>query len=109
MPEARRTPKASLIVTIKKQKAKMKVSLETPDLKATHVVRVVTRAVWLEGKPPVRQTRLSDKALSEWIFPEKSPIIVFMNWAVNQLNKHAWKTGFVIMSAKTFFPKCILI
>ena len=67
----------------------MKVSLETPDLKPTQVVRVVTRAVWLEGKPPVRHTRLSDKAFREWIFPEKSPIIVFMNWAVNQLNKHA--------------------
>jgi len=40
-------------------------SLETPDLKPTHVVSVVTRAVWLEGKPPVRQTRLSARALRE--------------------------------------------
>ena len=40
-------------------------SLDTPDLKPMQVVSVVTRAVWLEGKPPVRQMRLSAKALSE--------------------------------------------
>jgi len=34
---------------------------------------------------------------------------VFMNWAVNQLNKQAWNTGLEIISAKTFFPKNILI
>ncbi len=64
-PEARRTPKASLMVTIKKQKDSMKTSLERPDLKPTQVVKVVTRAVWLEGKPPVLQTRLSAKAFRE--------------------------------------------
>ena len=67
----------------------MKTSLEIPDLKPTHVVSVETRAVWLEGKPPVRQSRLSASAFSEWIFPEKSPIIVFMNCAENQLSKQA--------------------
>ena len=71
------------------QKESIKVSLETPDLNPMHVVSVVTRAVWLEGKPPVRQIRLSARALSECSFPEKRPITVLMNWAVNQLNKHA--------------------
>ena len=101
------TPKASRIVTIKKQKESMKVSLDTPDLKPTQVVSVATRAVWLDGNPPVRQIKLSARAFREWILPEKRPMTVLMNWAENQLNKQAKKTGFEKMSAKTFFPKNI--
>lgn len=48
---------------------------------------------WLEGMLPVRQKRSSKRSFMVWILPEKSLMMVLMNWAENQLKTMPRKTG----------------
>lgn len=93
MPFARLTPRASRTVTIKKQNERMKISESSPDLNAMDVERHATRALWLEGMPPVRQSKSSISSDALCTFPAQSLIIVFKNCAKNQLNIQDRKTG----------------
>ena len=113
IPLERLTPKASLITTIIKQNAKIKISEFIPALKPIVVQREETKAVWLEGIPPVLHSKSSNNCFRECIFPKNKLITVFINWAENQLKIHDKKTGFVnnkcicilaLESIFTFFP-----
>lgn len=100
MPLLRRTPAASRTVTIRKQKARMNVSEFKPSLRPIEVAKDATKALWLEGKPPVLHMRLSRTPNVLWILPYKTLMIVLINWAQNQLKIHERNTGFVNKSLK---------
>ena len=80
-------------------------SLEGPALNAMHVESVVTKAVWLDGKPPVRHIRDSSIIFAEFNFPLKRSITVFINCAQNQEKRLAWNTGFENSSAMLAFAE----
>ncbi len=71
----------------------MKISESSPALKAMDVERHATRALWLEGMPPVRQSKSSISSDALCIFPAQSLMMVFKNCAKNQLNIQDRKTG----------------
>jgi hypothetical protein len=76
---------ASRNTTKANQKESWKIFDPGPSTRAKDVAMEHTRAAWLEGMPPVRQTRVS-KVSRKFLFRE--PIrwmIIFKNWAIQKL------------------------
>ena len=93
IPFALLTPTASRTVTIKKQKERTNSPESNPSVIPMQVQRQATRALWLEGIPPVRHIRSSTSSFMLWTFPAKSFMSVFKNWARNQLETQARNIG----------------
>lgn len=95
IPFARRTPTASRTVTSRKPSDRIKTSLPTPERNAIVVHSVATRAEWLEGMLPVRQSIRSKSSPTLCTLREKSFISVLMICEENQLKMQESSTGFV--------------
>lgn len=98
-PAARRTPIASLTTTRAKQSERMKMLEFGPSVSAIAVVIDTTRALWLEGMPPVFQKKVTRTSRSDFERERRMLITDFRNCAVRRLHIAERKMGLLKMSA----------
>lgn len=72
----------------------MKIGELNPSVNPREVVRAVTAEEWLEGMPPVRQSRVKTISLEPLGRGLTNSTTVFTNWAMNQPKIADRKTGF---------------
>jgi hypothetical protein len=85
---------ASRIIIREKNKVTINRFEPTPSLIATEADRDDTRAAWLEGIPPVRQTMVSNSSRPLLFLPPSSMIAVLNSWASKKLDTEDKKMGF---------------